>query len=215
MAFTYNEYGEDIHRLFVPADDPGRSRIPSTDLVVYNTDKQLLQLQSQAAGPSPVYRDEFTLVVYIDGACRGNGTPQARASYGVYFGPGSPYNANGLLPTTVRQSSTCAEIEALAAALNTIHELCTNDLKLMFIKIATDSKFLVDAMTLHIEGWIEDGGIGSRGKKVIHYERMKELHELLDDMEYSDDGGMIVQFWHVDRSLNEGADALANAALDA
>jgi ribonuclease HI len=34
-------------------------------------------------------------------------------------------------------------------------------------------------------------------------------------MEYSDDGGMIVQFWHVDRSLNEGADALANAALDA
>lgn len=26
MAFTYNEYGEEIHRLFVPADDPGRIR---------------------------------------------------------------------------------------------------------------------------------------------------------------------------------------------
>lgn len=215
MPFTYNEYGEEIRRLFIPADNPGVSRIPSSDLVVYNNDKQVFQLQFQAFGPSPIHRDESSLVVYIDGACRGNGTPQARASYGVYFGPGSPYNTNGLLPTAVPQSSTRAEIEALAAALKVIREVCGNDFRLVYIKIATDSKFLVDAMALHVEGWIESGGVGSRGREVAHYDRMKELHELLDDMEFGDDGGMYVQFWHVDRSVNEGADALANAALDA
>jgi len=33
-------------------------------------------------------------------------------------------------------------------------------------------------------------------------------------MEYSDDGGREVQFWHIPRELNREADALANRAFD-
>lgn len=33
------------------------------------------------------------VVVYTDGACEGNGTPTARAGYGVYFGPNDPRHA--------------------------------------------------------------------------------------------------------------------------
>ena len=87
-------------------------------------------------------------------------------------------------------TSTRAEIEALARALEAIKRICDTDFKLTQIKIATDSKFLVDAMARWIEGWLESGGVGASGKKVEHYERLKELHEKLDYMEYSDDGGI-------------------------
>lgn len=213
MGFTYNAYGEEIRRFFDPADDPGRYRIPLEELVVYNPEKHVSQLKFQARN-LPIERDEFTLVVYIDGACRGNGTPNARSSYGIYFGPDSPYNANGLVGNGIPQTSTRAEIEALAEALKVLKKICSRDYKLQQIKIATDSSYLVEAMSQHVEGWIERGGIGSKGKVVAHYERLKTLHELLDEMEFGDDGGIGVQFWHIERSMNKEADALANAALD-
>jgi hypothetical protein len=50
---------------------------------------------------------------------------------------------------------------------------------------------------------------------VAHYDRLKELHELLDEMDYSDDGGIVVQSWHIERSINENADSLANGVLSA
>ncbi|KAF1923067.1 ribonuclease H-like protein, partial [Didymella exigua CBS 183.55] len=203
-------YGEEIRRLFDPADDPGRRRIPLAELVVYNAEKHVSQLKFQAR-TLPVERDEFSLVVYIDGACRGNGTRNARSSYGVYFGPDSPYNANGLIDNAAPQTSTRAEIEALAEALKIIQAVCATDFKLQQITIATDSSYLVDAMSKHVGGWIERGGLGSRGKAVAHYDRLKALHELLDEMEYGDDGGIVVQFWRIERSMSSAADALANA----
>ena len=215
MGFTLDENGEEVRRLFKHVFDPGRYRIPPADLVVYNSEKQVSQLQFQAAGANqPITRDEFTLVVYIDGACRDNGNSNARASYGVYFGPNSAYNTNGLLQAEAPQTSTRAEIEALAAAIEVIKRLCKDDMKLQQIKIATDSAYLVDAMSLHIEGWIENDGVGSRGKPVAHFERLKMLHEMLDEMEFGDDGGIEVELWRVDRRENREADALANAALD-
>ncbi|KAF3033740.1 hypothetical protein E8E12_002551 [Didymella heteroderae] len=155
-----------------------------------------------------VERDDFTLAVYIDGACCGNGTPNARSSYDIYFGPGSPYNANGLVASGVPQTSTRAKIQALAEALKIIRRICSTDFKLQHIKIATDSSYLVDAMSKHVEGWIESGSIGSRGRAVAHYDRLKALHELLDEMDFGDDGGIEVQFWHIERSMNKEADRL-------
>jgi hypothetical protein len=71
----YDENFEEIRRLSDPAEDPC-SR-PNTPI------------------------DPSSLVVYIDGACRGNGTASARASYGVFFGPGSPHNAKGTLSDSI------------------------------------------------------------------------------------------------------------------
>lgn len=63
-------------------------------------------------------------------------------------------------------------------------------------------------------GWIEANGISSRGTPIAHLDILKQLHEILDDMEYGDDGGVGVNFWHVPREKNVEADALANQALD-
>lgn len=209
-----NEYGEEIRRLFVPSADRGRDRIPRNDLIVYNAEKGVSQLQFQAVNWSAPKRDETTMVIHIDGACPGNGTPDARAAYGIYFGPNSPYNTSALLPAHMPQTSTRAEIEALAHALPLVQSICSTDQQLGDIKIATDSSFLVKAMSQWMEDWIASNGIKKNGKRVAHFERLKDLHETLDEMEYGDDGGIEVSFWYVARELNREADALANAALD-
>jgi hypothetical protein len=65
-----------------------------------------------------------------------------------------------------------------------------------------------------MEQWIENGGVGTNGTQVAHYQVLKQLHGKLDYMEYSDDGGgREVQFWHIPREMNREADAMANRAL--
>ena len=56
--------------------------------------------------------------------------------------------------------------------------------------------------------------MGTNGRQVAHYQVLKQLHEKLEYMEYSDDGGREVQFWHIPREMNREADALANRALE-
>ncbi|KAL1639173.1 hypothetical protein SLS58_008141 [Diplodia intermedia] len=166
-----------------------------SELIVYNNEKQVSQLQTTSMRQPQPYRDESTVVIRIDGACRGNGTPAAKASYGIY-------------------TSTRAEVEALYHALDVIDNITRHDFKLSRIKVASDSDFLVKAMSQWIEGWIENGGYGSSGSRVAHFDRLEQLHKRLDEMEYGDDGGIEVQFWHIPRELNRAADSLANAALD-
>jgi ribonuclease HI len=211
---VYDENFEEIRRLYDPSQDEVSRGLPLDQLVFYNAAKQVSQLQMKVHSmPDPV-PDKGSLVVHIDGACRGNGTPAAKASWGIYFGPGSLHNTYGLVPSSDPQTSTCAEIVALNQALRIICEITDRDYQLMYIKIATDSSFLVNAMSRWMEQWIKKKGIGFDGKKVAHFELLKALHEKLDFMEYSDEGGREVQFWHISRERNSEADQLANKALD-
>ena len=41
-----------------------------------------------------------SLLLYVDGACRGNGTSYAKASIGIYAGPGHPYTQGHLIVPT-------------------------------------------------------------------------------------------------------------------
>jgi ribonuclease HI len=61
---------------------------------------------------------------------------------------------------------------------------------------------------------IEAGGVHSGRRPVAHFGKLKAIHERLDEMEYSDDGGICVEFWRVSREKNREADALANQALE-
>lgn len=200
-----DDNSESLPRLFVPEADP-------SELVVYNEAKQLSQLKYRAGEPEI---NKSSMVVHIDGACRGNGSPTARASYGVYFGPDSCYNLHGELFVHRLLTSTLAEIMALVDAIAAIDKICAKDTRLNDVKIVTDSAFLVDSMSKWIYRWLESGGIGSTGRQVTYWEDFDIIHEKLDEMEHRDSGGIKVQFWHVPREKNREADALANAALDA
>mmetsp|Transcript_39494 Transcript_39494/g.77703 ORF Transcript_39494/g.77703 Transcript_39494/m.77703 type:complete len:114 (-) Transcript_39494:196-537(-) len=56
-------------------------------------------------------------VVYTDGASRSNGTPHAKAGYGIYWGPGHPCNLSCRLRG--KQTNNRAKLSAIIAALET------------------------------------------------------------------------------------------------
>jgi ribonuclease HI len=207
------EYYEPPHRLFQPSRERRYYAIPLSELIAYNSDKSFNQLCEKDL-KSKVEVHHRTLVVHIDGACRNNGKAGAKAAYGVYFGPGSKYNSSGLLGSSVEQTSTRAELEALIKALDVVSSICSADFKITEVKVATDSSWLVDTFTKWIEDWIENDGVKSNGKSVKYFHTLKEMHERLEEMEYGDDGGIEVQFWRINRENNKDADALANLALD-
>lgn len=214
MGSAHDEWGEEIQRRFDPRCSTMHHRVPESQLVVFNPAKQVSQLQIKHPRTGDIELDKMTVVVSIDGACRGNGTPNARAAWGVYFGAQSPHNASGVLEAALPQTSTRAEIEALSQALRIIREAISGDYSMTQYRIRTDSDFLVRAMSEWIEGWIEDDGRNAQGRPVAHYRVLKDIHERLDDMTYGDDGGMDFKFWHVPREQNREADALANQALN-
>ncbi|OLN87492.1 Ribonuclease H1 [Colletotrichum chlorophyti] len=201
-------------RLFDPAMSEAHRRVPKSELVVYDPTKQLSGLQMYSYAKRGIIPDRGHFVVYIDGACRDNGKSAARASWGVYFGPGSRHNRCGLLRPDLPQTSSRAEIEALSQALDIIHGIVSRDYSLQHIKIATDSEYLAKSMALWMEEWIENDGLNSKGRRVVHFEKLKEIYERLEELTYGDDGGLEFLFWPIPREENREADRLANEALD-
>ncbi|KAL1859071.1 hypothetical protein Daus18300_009711 [Diaporthe australafricana] len=206
--------GEIIERLFVLDYSPLHRQVPEAQLITYSAQKQVRQLQSVHPRTKEIEVDTMTVVVSIDGACRDNGKPTARASWGVFFGPGSRFNSSGRLSPSCPQTSSRAEIEALSQALAVIRDFSHDDMTLLDIKIRSDSEYLCQAMSMFMEGWIENDGLRPNGQPVAHFDKLKEIHEALDEMTYGDDGGLRFQFWHVPRDENREADGLARSALD-
>ena len=58
----------------------------------------------------------MTTTIYTDGACTGNGTENARAGYGVYFGKDDPRNVAAPLEGEL-QTNNRAELQAILVAL--------------------------------------------------------------------------------------------------
>ncbi|KAM7182545.1 ribonuclease H-like protein [Rhypophila sp. PSN 637] len=133
---------------------------------------------------SELMPDPIGITIYIDGACRGNGTPSARASFGVYFGPSSRYNHYGTLWGD-EQSSIRAELEALERALwIVIQELEAKETRTKAAGFLGRYPDLIETTCIvEMCGDLEADGVS------IHLEQIPRFH-------------------------NQGADALANRALD-
>ncbi|KAI4924709.1 hypothetical protein J4E85_007826 [Alternaria conjuncta] len=212
-----NKYGEEIRRLYNPSEDPRTSSIPLSELLFYDRDRRRVShlRMNVMSEPDPIV-DETSVVVFIDGACRNNGQPTARASWAVSFGWESRYNTGGLLDKSLPQTSTRAEIEALIQALDVIRYVTDiHFTRRSRVIIATDSSFLVKAMTQWMERWIENDGVGTNGEPVAHFQVLKKIHDLLNEMERSDEArSREIWLWHVPREMNRDADGIANRVLD-
>ena len=59
------------------------------------------------------------LVIYTDGSCSNNGYEGARAGYGIFFAPESPYNVSEPLPgpATNQRAEMFAALEAMRIVL--------------------------------------------------------------------------------------------------
>ncbi|KAF2239148.1 hypothetical protein EV356DRAFT_572621 [Viridothelium virens] len=129
-----------------------------------------------------------SLVVFTDGACPGNGTVDAKAGIGVYFGENSRYSVSEALSGLDPPTSQKAEILAVVRAFEIIRE-CVLPARYVSVQaavrgqsksviknitcfrtiIATDSSYVVEAVCANSPNWTKNRQgilVNKRGKIV-------------------------------------------------
>ena len=139
-----------------------------------------------------------TVIIYTDGACRGNPGP---GGWGVLiaYGELSKQLYGGDASTTNNKM----ELTAAIMALREIKEPCE-------VILYTDSKYVINGIEEWIHNWKKRGWIGSNKKSVKNIELWKELDELRHEH-------TIKWNWvkgHSGDPGNETADMLANRGID-
>ena len=166
--------------------------------------------------------DPHEILIYTDGACLDNGGESPKAGCGIVFSTTEPERSGSLSfrleaqgPTGIgsAQTSNRAELRAAIAALQ--YRVWYGE-GARRIVIATDSSYVVSGITQWIHSWMRNGWRTSSGSSV----KNRDLWELLiaEVSRYHDEGMRVfgetveVLFWHIPRSLNTEADALAKSA---
>ena len=139
-----------------------------------------------------------TVIIYTDGACRGNPGP---GGWGVLieFGQLSRELYGGENNTTNNKM----ELKAAIMALRELKEPCE-------ITFYTDSKYVLKGIEEWIYNWKKRGWVGANKKPIKNIELWKELDELRDEH-------TIKWNWvkgHSGDPGNEAADMLANRGID-
>ena len=208
--------GEPIPRSFDPAASDKHRELNLADLIFYDSEQKVSKFRVINPLNGMLEVDRSSLIIHVDGACRDNGRQVARSSWGVFFGPGSPYNKCGILPPNLPQTNSRAEIEAISQALDIIQKIVVDakDYTLQKIYILSDSQYVVNALTAWWARWMENGGKTAAGQQVAHLEKLKEIQRRIGQIGEADGGMRQVKLWHIRRERNKEADALANRALD-
>lgn len=143
-------------------------------------------------------RLENTVVVYTDGACRGNPGP---GGWGVSLRyNGERKDMFGAEPQTTNNRM---ELMAAIVALETLTRPCK-------VGVYTDSKYVLDGVTSWMADWKKRGWKTAAKKPVKNLELWQRLDEATNSHQ-------IEWIWvkgHSGDEGNEVADALANQAID-
>ena len=139
-----------------------------------------------------------TVNIYTDGACRGN---PGKGGWGalIEYGDSKKEYYGGEIDTTNNRMELKAAIEALRA----LKEPCQ-------VNLTTDSKYVMQGITLWIENWKKNNWKSASKKDV----KNKDLWIQLDKYATMHD---VKWFWikgHSGHEQNEIADQLANKGID-
>ncbi|KAJ8057988.1 hypothetical protein OCU04_013161 [Sclerotinia nivalis] len=164
--------------------------------------------------------DNKSQIIFVDGACSGNGQEGARASYGVYFGDKAYDNSSGLIDKDLPQTNQVAELYAAIMALKIVRENLYEDIEngiprtgnrhSCSILIITDSAYVVNGASSWVLKWKENGFRTSTGSPVKNAGLFAELDDLIGEFKRHH---VPVWFWHVKREFNRSADAMARVPL--
>ncbi|TFK62739.1 hypothetical protein BDN72DRAFT_827234 [Pluteus cervinus] len=117
------------------------------------------EVTNQIFQQEPALADLEVDVVYTDGSCHKNGDADAQAGCGIWYSPSNDRN-KALKMKGENQSNNTAEIAAVLAVLN-------NTPTHREIKIHTDSKYVLDGLTTHLEKWEDKGWIGISNRELL------------------------------------------------
>tara|TARA_B100000925_G_C21974144_1_gene459274 strand:- start:411 stop:1076 length:666 start_codon:yes stop_codon:yes gene_type:complete len=159
--------------------------------------------------PLPSVAEKFhePIVVFSDGACRGNPGPgawgavaQVRSNEFIFQKSGVEFN------TTNNKMELMGAIEGLKTIEENLSEYISSD-----ILLVSDSKYVVDGLKSWVYGWKKRGWKKADGKQPENLELWKQLDDLNEKL------GGVHLFWvkgHSGHPQNELCDQLANKALD-
>ncbi|EHK49259.1 uncharacterized protein TrAtP1_000115 [Trichoderma atroviride] len=157
----------------------------------------------------------YTMEIYTDGGCRGNGRSWAIGAAAAAF-----KNRNGnyveawtrSLPSYPAPTNQRAELTgiiiALEQALERYHELDSDPY--LDITIYSDSKYAVNCMTTWIKKWLRNGWTNAAGYEVANRDLIEEAFDLGDRLKREGD----VNYVWIPREKNEYADELCNEDMD-
>jgi len=138
------------------------------------------------------------VIMYTDGACRGNPGPGGWGAL-ITFEGSSKEIFGGKLDSTNNQMELSAAIEALAALKEPCH-----------VDLFTDSKYVMDGITQWIHNWKKNSWRTAAKKDVKNKELWQKLDELINFHQ-------VQWHWvtgHSGDAGNEIADQLANKGID-
>lgn len=142
------------------------------------------------------------IMIYTDGACRGNGNENSIGAFGIVF-------LYSDIKKEVKQAfrnttNNIMELTAVIQALSMLKERCN-------IKLYSDSAYVVNAVNQKwIKNWQKNGWKNAKKEPVKNRELWEKLIQLLEvqNVEFIKVKG------HSDNEYNNRCDELANEAMD-
>lgn len=156
----------------------------------------------------------YTMEIYVDGGCRGNGQPgsigAAAAVFKLRSGKHQAWTKSlpQYPPPTNQRAEITAIILALEQALEKLAELRTNPW--LDVKIYSDSRYAIGCMTDWVYKWSRNGWINAAGNEVANRDLIQEASDLDDRLK---EEGTVEYIW-IPREENQDADRCCNQALD-
>ncbi|PPR04282.1 hypothetical protein CVT26_004069 [Gymnopilus dilepis] len=169
-------------------------------------------------------------VVFTDGACTNNGSALARSGLGVTIGgDNDEFDYSWSIPVTDAvdvvspRTSQRAELLAALEGLKMLEAFrktggvdvsrnhsghARDDYRDTYL-VVTDSEYVVKGMTEWLPSWKRRGLRTSSGKRPTNLDLFLELDRYVTKLE---NDRVAVGFWHVPRTFNQDADALAKRA---
>ena len=138
------------------------------------------------------------VVLYTDGACRGNPDP---GGWGAYLQYGKHHRRlHGFEPQTTNNRM---ELTAVIEGLKALKRFCA-------VELYTDSKYVMHGITEWLAGWKQNGWKTAAKKPVKNQDLWQQLDQQVNQHQ-------ITWHWvkgHAGIEGNEIADQLANQAID-
>lgn len=161
--------------------------------------------EATSGSPDELQQEQGVQCISIDGSCKKNGTENAVAGFGIFWGDNHPNNISEDIPDTDPQTNQTAELTAAVRAVQQVSELGIER-----VCIQTDSAYVHKGITCWINNWMANGWKTAQGAEVKH----RVLWESLSDHCKKVDVRWKHVKGHAGDPGNEAADKLSKMATD-